>query len=51
MNTPKNLLGMTALIMMMIVFSGLLLRACDREYENQREFIQQYKSELKNERK
>ena len=51
MNTPKNLLGMTALIMMMIVFSSLLLRACDREYENQREFIQQYKSELKNERK
>lgn len=51
MNTPKNLLGMTALIMMMIVFSSLLLRACDREYENQREFIQQYKSELKNELK
>mgnify|MGYP003604021789 FL=1 len=51
MNTLKNLLGMTALTMMMIVFSSLLLKACDKEYENQREFIQEYKSELKNERK
>lgn len=51
MNTLKNLLGMTALTMMMIVFSSLFLKACDKEYENQREFIQEYKSELKNERK
>lgn len=47
MNTLKNLLGMTALTMMMIVFSSLLLRACDREYENQREFIQEYREELR----
>lgn len=47
MNTLKNLLGVTALTMMMIVFSSLFLRACDREYENQREFIQEYKAELK----
>ena len=51
MNTLKNLLGMTALTMMLIVFSSLSLRACDKEYENQREFIQEYKLELQNERK
>ncbi|WP_155399897.1 hypothetical protein [Moraxella bovoculi] len=47
MNTLKNLLGMTALTMMMIVFSSLFLRACDREYEIDRERIEQYKMEIK----
>ena len=51
MNTLKNLLGMTALTMMLIVFSSLSLRACDKEYENNRAYIEQYKSELQNERK
>ena len=51
MNILKNLLGMTALTMMMIVFSSLFLKAFDREYENQREFIKEYKAELQNERK
>lgn len=51
MNTLKNLLGMTALTMMLIVFSSLSLMAFDKEYENNRAYIEQYKSELQNERK
>lgn len=47
MNTLKNLLGVTALTMMMIVFSSLFLKACDREYENDRAYIEQYKEELR----
>ena len=47
MNTLKNLLGMTALTMMMIVFSSLLLKACDKEYQNDRAYIEQYKEELR----
>lgn len=47
MNTLKNLLGMTALTMMMIVFSSLFLKACDKEYENDRAYIEQYKEELR----
>ena len=47
MNTLKNILGMTALAIMMIIFSSLFLKACDKEYENQREFIQEYKEELR----
>lgn len=51
MNTLKNLLGMTALTMMLIVITSLSLRACDKEYENNQTYIEQYKSELQNERK
>ncbi|WP_155400050.1 hypothetical protein [Moraxella bovoculi] len=47
MNALKNLLGMTALTMMMIVFSSLFLKACDKEYENNRAYIEQYKEELR----
>lgn len=47
MNTLKNLLGVTALTMMMIVFASLFLKACDREYENDRAYIEQYKEELR----
>ena len=47
MNKLKNLLGMTALTMMMIVFSSLFLKACDKEYENDRAYIEQYKEELR----
>lgn len=47
MNTFKNLFGMTALTMMLIVFSSLSLRACDKEYENNRAYIEQYKEELR----
>ena len=47
MNTLKNILGMTALTIMTIIFSSLFLKACDKEYENQREFIQEYKEELR----
>lgn len=47
MNTLKNLLGMTALTMMLIVFSSLFLKACDKEYENNRAYIEQYKEELR----
>ncbi|WP_155400091.1 hypothetical protein [Moraxella bovoculi] len=47
MNALKNLLGMTALTMMLIVFSSLFLKACDKEYENNRAYIEQYKEELR----
>lgn len=47
MNMIKNLLGVTALTMMMIVFSSLFLKAWDREYEIDRERIEQYKMEIK----
>ena len=47
MNTLKNILGMTAVTMMTIVFSSLFLKACDKEYENDRAYIEQYKEELR----
>lgn len=47
MNFIKNMFGITVFTAVMIVFSSLFLRACDKEYDNQREFIQEYKQELK----
>lgn len=47
MNFIKNMFGITVFTAVMIVFSSLFLRACDREYENDRAYIEQYKEELR----
>lgn len=47
MNIVKNMFGVTVFTVFMIVFSSLFLKACDKEYDNQREFIQEYKEELR----